>query len=207
MTFPAPAAAPGGPVAETINQLWLLMLLLGIAMFALFAALLIGGARRRSDAGADARTLTRRWIIGGGVLLPTAVLLGVFGATVRSMRQMPSGPEPGDLVVDIVAHQWRYEVRYPDGGVTAGELHLPVGRRILLRLSSVDVIHSFWVPELAGKMDMLPDKVNTLVLQADVPARYTARCAEFCGLHHTTMTMPVIAEPGEQFTAWLAAQR
>lgn len=82
---------------------------------------------------------------------------------------------------------------------TDNELHIPVGRPIALRLTSADVIHSFWVPELGGKMDMLPDGVNTLVLQADVAGEHVSRCAEFCGLDHADMRLLVTAEPADDF--------
>jgi cytochrome c oxidase subunit 2 len=82
-----------------------------------------------------------------------------------------------------------------------------VGRPVELRLTSADVIHSFWVPELAGKLDLLPDNVNTLVLQADQPGRHLSICAEFCGLRHADMRMIVVAEPADQFAAWVAGRR
>jgi cytochrome c oxidase subunit II len=87
------------------------------------------------------------------------------------------------------------------------ELHLPVGRRVNLQLTSADVIHSFWVPELAGKLDLLPDRTNTLVLQADQPGQHTSRCAEYCGLEHTRMVLTVVAESEERFAAWVAERR
>lgn len=135
------------------------------------------------------------------------MLVAVFGATVYAMRVLPTTAGTDALTVEIVGHQWWYEIHYPDGGVrTRDELHIPVGRQVELRLTSSDVIHSFWVPELGGKMDMLPDGTNSLVLQADEPGRWTARCAEFCGLHHARMTLLVIAEPADRFDAWLAGQ-
>jgi len=82
-----------------------------------------------------------------------------------------------------------------------------VGRPVNLRLRSVDVIHSFWVPELGGKLDLLPDRTNTLVLQADRPGVHTSRCAEFCGLRHTDHQLTVVAEPEQRFAAWVAERR
>jgi cytochrome c oxidase subunit 2 len=203
---------PRGPVAETIADLWWLMLGLGGAIFLVFAVLLVRGlSRRRQDgdeAASDMSTLTRRWVMWGGAVMPAVVLVVVFGATVVAMRAMPSTAGGDALQVEVVGRQWRFEVRYPAEGVTgADELHLPVGRPVVLRLTSVDVIHSFWVPELGGKMDLLPDKTNTMVLRADVPGRYYARCAEFCGLHHAEMKLLVVAESPEQFAAWVAARR
>lgn len=200
---------PGGPVAETIQDLWWLLLGLGVVVFLVFAVLLAWGLFTKSagDEAGDVRKRHRRWIVVGGVLMPTVVLIVVFSATVLAMRAMPAGEPRQALVVEVIGHQWRYEVRYPDAGVTAtNELHLPVGRRVLLRLTSADVIHSFWVPELGGKMDMLPDGVNTLVLQADEAGEYHSQCAEFCGLHHADMHLRVVAEPADAFEAWVEAQ-
>jgi cytochrome c oxidase subunit 2 len=144
----------------------------------------------------------------GGVVVPLVILLIVFGATVRAMRFVPTSAPPEALVIEVVGHQFWWEVRYPEQGVTVrDELHLPVGRRVNLQLTSADVIHSFWVPELAGKLDLLPDRTNTLVLQADQPGRHTSRCAEFCGLEHTRMVLTVVAEPEERFAAWVAERR
>lgn len=200
---------PGGPVAETIADLWWLLLGLGTAVFVVFAVLLVRGLfRSPGEAEPDARKRVGRWLVGGGVLMPAAVLVVVFGATVWAMRVTPTTASRDALVVEVVGHQWWFEVHYPDEGVTTtNELHIPVGRRVVLRLTSADVIHSFWVPELGGKMDMLPDDTNTLVLQADEPGEHYSRCAEFCGLHHADMKMLVIAEPADRFAAWVAAQR
>lgn len=213
---------PRGPVAGTIADLWWLMLGLGVAVFVVVGVLLaVGllrpGRRAGSDEGLlrpgrpggwDERRQGGRWVVGGGVVLPVLVLFVVLAATVAAMRAIPTSASRGALTVEVVGHQWWFEVRYPEEDVTArGEMHIPVGRRIVLRLTSADVIHSFWVPELAGKRDMLPDSTNTLVLQADTPGRYQSRCAEFCGLHHADMRLLVVAEPAVRFAAWLTAQR
>lgn len=200
---------PRGPVAETINDLWWLMLGLGVAVFVLFMVLLARGLVRPAGAAeADEGARTRRWLVGGGLLMPIVVLVVVFAGTVYAMRAMPTpGGADDELVVEVVGHQWWYEVRYPQHDVTArDEMHVPVGRPFVLRLTSVDVIHSFWVPEFGPKMDMLPEDVNVLVLEADEPGTYHARCAEFCGLHHADMHMVVVAEPEDRFAAWLAQQ-
>lgn len=200
---------PQGPVAEAMASLWWVMLGLGAAVFALFAVLLAAGLRHRADGSEGEQRPNRRWwLVGGGVVLPFAVITVVFAATLVAMRATPTRPPPDALVVDIVGHQFFYEVSYPEEGIEGrDELHIPVGRPVALRLTSADVIHSFWVPELGGKMDMLPDGVNTLVLQADVPGEHQARCAEFCGLDHAHMELRVVAEPADQFASWLAAQR
>jgi cytochrome c oxidase subunit 2 len=138
--------------------------------------------------------------------MPVIVVV-VLVATVSAMRLVSNRAPAGALVIEVVGHQWWWEVHYPEQGVTIqNELHLPVGRPVALQLTSADVIHSFWVPALGGKLDLLPDGVNTLVLQADEAGEHLSQCAEFCGLEHATMRLTVVAEPADQFTAWLADQ-
>ena len=200
---------PKGPAAETIADLWWLMLVLGTAAFLVFAVALAIGLTRRPQEQPAAQTQRRlhAWILGGGVVLPFVLLVVVFGATVYAMRVLPDEPSDDALVVEVTGFQWRYEVSYPEQGVSVtDELHLPVGRQVALHLKSEDVIHSFWVPELAGKLDMLPDGTNVLVLQADEPGVWAARCAEFCGLKHASMQIRVVAESPDAFERWLAAQ-
>lgn len=209
MLASAGALDPQGPVARAMAELWWFMLGLGAAVFVIFAVLLgVGLFRRpRDDNEGDAQRRVRRWVVGGGVAMPFVLIVMVFTATIGAMRTMPASAPPDALVVDVIGHQFWYEVSYPDQGISvANELHIPVGRAITLRLTSADVIHSFWVPELGGKMDMLPDHTNTLVLQADEPGEHIARCAEFCGIGHAHMELTVVAEPQDEFEAWVAEQ-
>ena len=204
---------PQGPAAESMADRWWLMLGLGVAVFVIFAVVLaLGLFRRRSpevpDSGAEEPNRFSAWMIGGGVAGPLIVIAVVFAATVHAMRDVPTAAPEGALPIDVTGHQWWWEVRYPEQRITtANEVHIPVGRSIALRLTSADVIHSFWVPELGGKLDMLPDSTNLLVLKADEPGEYVSRCAEFCGLQHTLMSMVVVAEPQERFDAWVAARQ
>ena len=195
------ALDPQGPVSEAMANLFWLMLGLGGAVFRRRP----GGEPQPDPQGRDS---FGRWFVVGGVVVPLVILLIVFGATVRAMRFVPTTAPPEALVIEVVGHQFWWEVRYPEQGVTVrDELHLPVGRRVNLQLTSADVIHSFWVPELAGKMDLLPARTNTLVLEADQPGVHTSRCAEFCGLEHTKMVLTVVAEPEERFASWVAERR
>jgi cytochrome c oxidase subunit 2 len=204
---------PQGPVSQAMADLWWLMLGLGGVVFvAVVVVLALGLFRRRPPAeqetGPERRNAFGRWFVVGGVVVPLLILLVVFGATVRAVQSVPTAAPPEALVIEVVGHQFWWEVRYPDAGVTVtDELHLPVGRPVNLQLSSADVIHSFWVPALAGKLDLLPDHPNTLVLEADQPGVHRSRCAEFCGLEHTKMVLTVVAEPEEQFAAWVAERR
>ncbi len=208
----AGALDPQSATAESMADLYWLMLWLGVAVFVVFAVLLVVGSLRQRSAeeqgGDAARVRSGRWFVGWGVAIPAVLVLVVFGATLVAMRAIPNEAPPDALVIEVVGHQWFYEVHYPEQGITlVDELHLPVGRPTALELTSADVIHSFWVPALGGKRDMLPDGTNTLVLVPEVADRHTMNCAEFCGLHHTDMRMVVVAEPPQEFAAWVAEQQ
>jgi cytochrome c oxidase subunit II len=203
---------PQGPAAESMADLWWLMLWLGVAVFVVFAvALSVGLFRPRPSDEDETRRgspgISDRWFTAGGLLF-TAIVLVVFVATIAGMRALPSTAPPEALVVEIVGHQWWWEVHYPDEGITtANEVHIPVGRPVAVEVTAADVIHSFWVPRLGGKMDMLPDRTNTLVLEADEPGVHHSQCAEFCGLGHAEMALTVVAESEEDFASWVAARR
>ena len=211
-SFLAGALDPQGPVADSMAALWWFMFALGLLVFVgVTVVLVLGLFRKRAapDPRSDGPTPSRlgRMIVAGGVVMPVAVVSAVFAATVVAMRDVSRDVPPDALVVEVVGHQWWWEVRYPDEGViTANEIHIPVGRPVAFRLTSADVIHSFWAPALGGKMDLLPDGVNTLVLEADTAGVHRTECAEFCGLHHALMELTVIAEPADEFAAWLAEQ-
>lgn len=124
------------------------------------------------------------------------------------MRNVPTIAPREALAIEVVGHQWWWEVRYPEQGVTtANEIHIPVGRPIAFQLTSADVIHSFWVPPLGGKLDALPEDVTTLVLEAGEPGEYRGECAEFCGLQHAKMGLLVVAEPEARFASWVAGRQ
>jgi cytochrome c oxidase subunit II len=147
------------------------------------------------------RKLEILWTVG-----PTLIVIWLLILTARGMGQSdpPAIQEP-DLVV--VAHQWWWEVRYPHAGVaTVNEIHITVGRKWLVRLESADVIHSFWAPQLARKMDVIPGYPNHIWLQANAPGEYAGTCGEYCGIEHSWMRFAVIAESPADFAAWLRRQ-
>ena len=165
-------------------------------------------ALRRKPGQVDehqARRIQYRWIIGGGLILPItsmSVLL-VFGIPIGH-RMLPL-PVAGEEVlrIDVTGHQWWWQVSYPQQGIVLrDELHIPAGQPVDLHLTSNDVIHSFWVPRLGGKLDMLPGRTNVLRLQADEPGTYHGQCAEFCGTDHAHMKFTVHAHAAEDFAAW-----
>jgi cytochrome c oxidase subunit 2 len=150
-------------------------------------------------------------VVGGAAVATVVILLGLLVASAATGRALAvSSTSP--LEVKVVGHQWWWEVRYPGtmpslDVTTANELHLPVGRPVQVELTAHDVIHSFWIPSLHGKEDLIPGRINTLSLQADRPGRYEGLCAEFCGLQHAHMAFSVVAEEEGAFQAWLQAQR
>jgi len=153
--------------------------------------------------------LRRHLIIGGGVLLPTIsiIVLLFFGIPV-GQRMLPftvHGAPP--LRIDVIGHQWWWEIHYPDAGVTLiNELHLPVKQAIDIHATSADVIHSFWVPRLNGKIDMIPGRTNLLRLYVSKPGQFRGQCAEFCGRFHARMILPVTAHAPDKFAAWLQSR-
>jgi cytochrome c oxidase subunit 2 len=122
------------------------------------------------------------------------------GAIPRTDARWRVGLPSTDLSVQVIGHQYWWEVRYPEAQVvTANEIHIPVGRRVRLDLGAADVIHSFWVPQLAGKLDMISGRTNVTWLQADQPGIYRGECQEYCGIQHAHMAFLVVAEPPAQF--------
>jgi len=135
--------------------------------------------------------------------IPIVLLLVVFGFTVRAMNLVEplAANGPDDIV--ITGHQWWWEIYYPGSGVvTANEIHLPVGKKMLVRLESADVIHSLWLPQLGGKIDLVPGQSNHMWLEADKPGVYQGACSQYCGVEHAWMLIRAIAQTPAQFAAW-----
>lgn len=199
---------PQGEAAAQIEGLWWLLFGLGTVVYLLVLGLLLFALFRRrfqtwqTVGEANGRKLI--WL--GGIILPAFILTVTYGFTLNVMRNL--GLTANDpLVVEVTGHQWWWDVRYPEQNVvTANEIYIPAGEAVRFQLTSADVIHSFWVPELHGKMDLIPGITNTWELQADAPGEYWGLCAEFCGTQHAKMLFLVVAVPPEQFETWLEAQ-
>jgi len=197
--------SPEGVSARRIDRLWWLMLWISLAVLTVVLGLMVVAIVRRGRRGVEVDHATPSWgdpfVVIAGVAVPALILIGVF---VVSLRDMNAIAEQGDatLTIDVIGHVWWWEVRYPGGAVTANEIHIPTGETVRLRLTSDDVIHSFWVPELAPKIDMIDGRTNVLDVRTDVPGTYRGQCAEFCGLQHANMAFLVIAEPRDEFDAW-----
>jgi len=144
-----------------------------------------------------------------GIAIPLVVLVSLF--VVANFVVLPQTDAPAasttQMTVQVLGKQWFWEVRYPsNGAVTANEIHIPVRTRVNVIATTADVIHSFWVPELNRKIDMIPGRPNRVLLYADRPGRYRGQCAEYCGTQHAHMSFYVFAEAPARFRAWLAAQ-
>ena len=147
-------------------------------------------------------------------VVPFLIVVVLFLVTARYIWGIERHPQPPSAIeVTIVGNQWWWEIRYPKlGVVTANELHIPVSDPArptpsFITLESADVIHSFWVPQLAGKMDVIPNKTNRVWVDPTTPGTYVGQCAEYCGLQHALMLLIVVVHPREDFDRWVAAQQ
>lgn len=139
---------------------------------------------------------------------PAVVLLIIAIPTIEIVFRTQGAPPPGAIEVIVRGRQWWWEFYYPAYDLTtANELHLPVGRPAVLKLEGPDVIHSFWVPKLGGKRDVVPGRVNQLTFTPDTPGEYVGQCAEFCGTSHANMGLRVMVDAAEAFERWVASER
>ncbi|MFL6565263.1 MAG: cytochrome c oxidase subunit II [Burkholderiales bacterium] len=207
-----------GPQARHIEALWWLMLavcsVVFVAVLAALAWVLWRAPRAAAGTPPDLRSLAQReggtaLAVALAVLVSGLLLIGLMVASFATDRGL-GRLGPPELEIEVTAHRWWWEARYTSTEpsntfVTANELHIPVGKPVLLRLRSDDVIHSLWVPALAGKKDLIPGREATLEVQADKPGTYRGQCAEFCGAQHAKMAFVVIAD--DEYENWAAAQR
>lgn len=141
-------------------------------------------------------------------LIPVVIVTSIALPTITTTFKINAPPPEEALRIEVTGRQWWWEIRYPNLGiVTANELHVPVGEPISLILKSADVIHSFWSPQLGGKRDLVPGKVNHLTFTVEAAGVYPGQCAEFCGVSHANMRLLVMAQPRQEFEAWAAAQK
>jgi cytochrome c oxidase subunit II len=199
---------PRSPFAASIAHLFAITLVvcavIGVGVAAVIAYSLVAfPARADGDEPAQAsgnRKLEVLWTV-----VPIAIVVGLFAMSLQTMAASdPAADRDADLLV--IAHQWWWEARYPTGAVTANEIHIPAGKPILVRLTSADVIHDFWVPQLARKMDAVPGHPNLFWISADAPGSYGGACAEYCGAQHAWMRLLVVADDPSRFDAWQRAQ-
>ncbi|HVL28843.1 MAG TPA: cytochrome c oxidase subunit II [Acidimicrobiales bacterium] len=205
------ALAPKGPDAREIAGLWWLMFWLGLAVYVFVVALLFVVLRKRGkvDEPVPATPREGRGLIwGAGVGMTTVIIVVLVLVSYVVGGRIYDRRGTGGLRVEVVGYKFWWEVRYLDrpGAITANEIHIPTGRPVDLVLTSRDVIHSFWVPELAGKLDLVPGVRHVLSIQADRPGEFRGACAEYCGVQHANMLLLVVAQPPDEFEAWLDRQ-
>lgn len=217
---PQSALDPAGPQAVKISGLWweffYVSLVVFCAVLAIIAIALVLRWRRTITEPilipSSSGELIRAWLVGSALAATTVVLFFLLisdHVVGRSLHQFPS---ENALRIRAVGHQWWWEFRYDDPTpsnilTTANEIHIPTGRPVDFELQSTDVIHSFWIPNLNGKRDMIPGHPTHSVLQADRAGTYWGQCAEFCGYQHAKMRFKVVAESEEDFQMWLTASR
>jgi len=203
-----PVLEPASKDAATISHLFLIVFLICLAILLVVAGLIcVSLMRFRAD---GSRLPPQNFgSHRSGVLWAMPPVIIVIALSVLSAKVIVSNEAgaAGDAEVVVVGHQWWWEVRYPAAGaVTANEIHIPVGRRLRVRVESADVIHSFWVPQLGPKKDMIRGHPNFVWLEADRAGTYEGACSEFCGDQHAWMRFIVVAEPESQFKLWLTQQ-
>ena len=200
---------PRGPGADRIASLWWFMFVVSTVVVLVVGALLLYAVvkRRRRGGPSDEPRWAHGMMFGGGVAFPIVILTVLWVWTLRDMAALSQPSGPPAVTIDVIGHQWWWEVRYPQQGiVTANDIHIPVGRRVEIRLTSKDVLHSFWVPQLTAKTDMIAGRTNTMTVQADRAGVYRGQCAEFCGLQHAQMIFYVIAQDPSDFQAWITSE-
>ena len=203
------ALTPAGPIAESIHTLSLVMYGGAVVVTLLVTALMLMPFLRRGSTGDDSWRPSRGlFLLGGGVLLPGLSLTALLFYTSSVGHEMRAAAPNARVTIDATGHIYWWDIAYrrPSGGepiVSANEVRLPAGEPIEIHLRSADVIHSFWIPSLAGKTDMIPGLVNRMVIEADRPGVYRGVCAEYCGAQHALMAFDVIVMEPAAFDAWL----
>lgn len=204
---------PASSIAEHEAKLYNNILIMALVVFVFVELCLIWVLiRDRQRKGDD--TLPKQ-IYGNTKLeitwtaIPVLVTVVLFAMTVQTMKSVAApAAAVGDINLHVIGHRWWWEFDYTDLGIkTANELHIPVGATVQITLDSIDVIHSFWVPQLSGKTDVVPGQTNHMWLTADQTGKFFGQCAEFCGTEHAMMRIVVVVDSQDRFDAWVANQQ
>ena len=203
------ALSPAGPIASEIAWLWWGMLAMAAAIAALVFALLLYAALVRPERRREIRPL--RLVYAGGIALPVVVLSVLMLLGIRAGSGATAEAPAAAIRIRVTGHQFWWDVEYDFGApatrfTTANELYVPTGAPVKLLLTSRDVIHSLWVPSLAGKIDLIPGRVNRLMIEADTEGIFRGQCAEFCGIAHSQMAFHIVAVSPEAFDEWAERQ-
>lgn len=208
---PQTTVVPGSGFARMILDLYAIIFWLAVAVFVVVEAVLVYAVvrfRRRPHDALPAQLHGNTRLEIAWTIAPALVLFAIAVPTIDAIFASSTPPAGDALEVKVTGYQWWWEITYPDGQVvTASDIHVPVGRPITFTLNSVDVIHSFWVPRLGGKMDVVPGRTNHLYFSVDSPGTYMGQCVEFCGLQHANMKLRLVADTPEDFAAWIRRQQ
>jgi cytochrome c oxidase subunit II len=199
-----------GSDAARIVGLWWYFAAVSVVVFVAVIGFTVYALTVRSDITADGES-TKLKVVAGATGITVLVLITILFASVSVGRATVTGPDDA-LTIEVIGHQWWWEVRYLDPSphrtvTTANEVHLPVGERVRFILRSQDVVHSFWIPNLGGKIDMFPDRDNVLWLEATETGVFRGQCAEFCGMQHARMAFMAVVHERDAFVDWLERER
>ncbi len=205
---PQSTITSSSPTQSSIGFVYWLVIGITAAIFIIVEGLLLYAAfrfRRRPGQGRPEQVHGNTRLEIAWTILPAVILLLIAIPTFVVMFRLSRASPADSLRIEVIGHQWWWEARYPDlNVVTANEIHIPAGKPVNITLRSADVIHSFWVPRLAGKVDVIPNRVNRMpTLQADEPGVYEGQCAEFCGESHALMRFKVFADAQNDFDTWV----
>jgi cytochrome c oxidase subunit 2 len=201
---------PASRASDRIADLWWILFVVSAVVFAVVVALLLVGALRgRGGEEPDRRPSPRatRLVAVAGVVVPTVVVISLFFLSVASLPAVSPGGKNARMTIEVVGRQWFWDVYYRNRTIrTSNEIRVPAGVPVELRVRSDDVIHSLWVPRLNRKIDMIPGRTSSIVIDAREPGVYRGQCAEFCGLQHANMAFLVVAAAPARFRRWLDDQ-
>ncbi|SCF35754.1 cytochrome c oxidase subunit 2 [Micromonospora purpureochromogenes] len=201
---PPSALNPAGTGAARVANLWWLLFWISTAVFAEVMVLLLWALVFRRGNARVRHGQPLRFVTIAGAGLPFVILVAVYGVGLRDLAALGDHPGRDAPTVEVTGHKWWWEVRYQGAsGATANEIHIPVGERVKVRLRTDDVLHSFWVPQLMPKTDLIAGETRETWLRAERAGRYRGQCAEYCGTQHAHMAFLVVAEPRTDFDAWL----
>lgn len=199
--------------AHDIALLWWWMLAAATVVFLGAVAMLAIGWWRRGRPGlpfvGEREDLAQGMVLVFGIVVPLVALVALFGVSDVYLvtKTAPPDPRTTRMTINVIGHQWWWEVRYDNGrAITANEIHIPVNTRVNVVATTADVIHSFWVPALNRKIDMVPGMRNRVLLYASRPGEYRGQCSQFCGLQHANMSLKVFAQRPAAFREWLSGQ-
>jgi cytochrome c oxidase subunit 2 len=204
-------SSASAPASRIANLTWF-MVIASVIVYSIVMGAMVIAVRRNRHRSATEVDLSKagvRPVVIGGFLLPALVLTAVFGVAETALGRLDHGPPA--LTINVTGRQWWWQLEYAlptlgDRFRTANEIHIPVNQPVRLLLTSADVIHSFWVPRLQGKIDAIPGDTNDLRLLATVPGTYIGQCAEFCGAQHARMGITVVVDDSATFAQWLGNQ-